>query len=160
MEKDEIINAYIRHIRSASVLNDEDLKEIISNSIEEGPERLDNIKKILYRTEKVKLTTITCAQSNKLEDNESDIRDTDTEINIYVENGCLSTDELKRLVQCIRDIEQNNTERHIKILMDTPEKTVDEMIDILGSVNPGLPHKMVMKGPKFSQNDEWTKFKK
>ncbi len=158
MDKEEIIDAYIRHIRSASVLNDEDLKKIISEAIEIDPERLDNLKKILYQTKKIKLTTITCAQSNKLEDNESDIRDTDTEINIYVENGCLSTDELKGLVQCIRDIEQNNTERHIKILMDTPEKSVDEMKDVIGSVSPGFPYKAIMKGSKLSQNDEWTKF--
>ena len=83
---------------------------------------------------------------------------TGCEINIYSENGCLSTDELKKLTQCIREIEQNNTDRLIKIWMDTPEKTVEEMKDVINSVNPGFPYKMILKGPKLTQDDDCTKF--
>ena len=79
-----------------------------------------------------------------------------TEINIYVENGYLSIDELKKLTQCIREIEQNDTNRLIKIWMDTPEKTVKEMEDVIESVKPGFPHKMVIKGPKLG--DDWEQF--
>jgi lipoate synthase len=49
------------------------------------------------------------------------------EINISVDNDTLSEDELKKLVQCIREIEQNKPERHINIFIDAPEKTMKEM---------------------------------
>ncbi len=43
--------------------------------------------------------------------------------------------------------------------MDTPEKTVKEMEDVIGSVNPGFSHKMVLKGPRLAKNDDdWRKF--
>ena len=72
---------------------------------------------------------INCQTTEFKEDKEEfDFRSTGT---IYVENGCLSTDELKKLTQCIREIEQNDTKRLIKIWMDTPEKTVKEIEDVL-----------------------------
>ncbi len=67
-----------------------------------------------------------------------------TEINIKTENGDLTTDELKKFVQCIRDIEQNMPERHIQVLMNTPEKTVKEMEDVTSSVTPELPFKVII----------------
>lgn len=157
MDKDDIIKDYIRHLRNMAILTDEDLTNIVCKWIEKDPENLDLIKKILYDKEKIKLTTLTFAQSTKSKE-EFDFRPTGTEINIYVENGCLSTDELKKLTQCIREIEQNNTERLFKIWMDTPEKTVEEMKDVIGSARPGFPHMVVLKGPKLSKEDDCTKF--
>jgi len=166
IDKEEIIGAYIKYIRSLSALDDRTLTNIICKAIEKDPEQLDIFERLLFNKEKIKLSTLTYAQSvefkeDKEDKEEFDFGPTGTEINIYVENGCLSTDELKKLTQCIREIEQNNTERLIKIWMDTPEKTVEEMKDVIGSVKPGFPHNMVLKGPRLSnnsENDDWTKF--
>lgn len=68
-----------------------------------------------------------------------------TKINISIENDTLSVDELKKIVQCIREIEQNKPERHISVLMDTPEKTVKEMEDVIDSAHPGFPFKAVIE---------------
>lgn len=160
MDKEEIIDAYIKYIKSLSTLDNRTLKNIIGKAIEKDPEQLDIFERLLFKKEKIKLSTLTYVQSTEFKE-EFDFRPTGTEINIYVENGCLSTDELKKLTQCIREIEQNNTDRLIKIWMDTPEKTVKEMEDVIGSVKPGFPHKMVLKGPRLSENsenDDWTKF--
>lgn len=142
MNKDDIIRDYINHLRNIAILSDEDLIKIVNRWVETDPENLDVLKKILYDKERTKLTTLTFAESSKFKDDDSNFKDTGTEINIYVENGCLSTDELKKLTQCIREIEQNNTERLIKIWMDTPEKTAEEMEDVM----------VVLKGPKPTEN--------
>jgi len=68
-----------------------------------------------------------------------------TNVTITVENDTLSAKELNKLVQCIREIEQNKTERHINVLMDTPEKTVKEMEEILDCINPVFPFKTVIE---------------
>lgn len=150
MDKEEIIDAYMKYIRSLSTLDDRSLTNIIDKVIEK--EQLDIFERLLFKKEKIKLSTLTYAQSTEFKD-EFDFRSTGTEINIYVENGCLSTDELKKLTQCIREIEQNNTDRLIKIWMDTPEKTVKEMEDVIGSVKPEFPHKMILKGPRLSNSE-------
>lgn len=160
MDKEEIIDAYIKYIKSLSTLDNRTLKNIIGNAIEKDPEQLDIFERLLFKKEKIHPTTLTFVQSTEFKE-EFDFIPTETEINIYVENGCLSADELKKLTQCIREIEQNNTERLIKIWMDTPEKTVKEMEDVIDSVKPEFPHKMVLKGPRLSENsenDDWTKF--
>lgn len=64
-------------------------------------------------------------------------------ININVENGTLSNEELKKLVQCIRDIEQNNPVRTIYIWIDAPDKKIEEMKELIDSVKPGFSHKAV-----------------
>ena len=130
MNKDDIIKDYIRHLRDMTILSDEDLTKIMDKWVETDPENLAVIKKILYDKEKTKLTILAFAESSKFKEYDSDFKDTGTEINICVENGCLSVDEYKKLTQCIREIEQNNTERLIKIWMDTPEKTIEEMEDV------------------------------
>ena len=157
MDKEEIKDAYMAYIRSINTLDDRSLRDIISKVIEKDPEQLDMFERFLFKKEKINQTTLTFAQSTKFKE-EFDFKPIGTEINIYVENGCLSTEELKKLTQCIREIEQNNTERFIKIWMDTPEKTVKEMEEVIGSVKPGFPHKMVIKGPRLNEVDDWTKF--
>lgn len=67
-----------------------------------------------------------------------------TEINIKTENGDLTVDELKKFVQCIRDIEQNVPTRHIQVLMNVPEKTVKEMEDVTSSITPGFPFNIII----------------
>lgn len=66
------------------------------------------------------------------------------EINISIENDRLSEEELKKLVQCIRDIEQNKPERHIDIFVNSPDSTVEEMKRIISSVDPGFPFVKVL----------------
>ena len=154
MDKEEIIDAYIDYLKNICTMSDNSLREIINRVIEKDPEQLNIIERLLFKTEKINQTTLTFLQSKKFKE-EFDIKLVGTEINIYIENGCLSTDELKKLTQCIREIEQNDTSRLIKIWMDTPEKTIKEMEDILGSVEPGFPHKMVIKGPRLHEGDDF-----
>lgn len=59
--------------------------------------------------------------------------------------GSFKVDELKKLTQCIRDIEQNDKLRHINVFMNLPDKTVKEIEDINNSLEPGLPFKAVLK---------------
>lgn len=145
MDKDDIIKDYIAHLRNIAILSDEDLTKIVDRWVEIDTNNF--LKEILYDKEITRFTTLTFAESSKFKDDDSNFKDTGTEICIYVENGCLSTDELKKLAQCIREIGQNNTDRHIKILIDTPEKTIGEMEDIINSVNPEFLYKTVVKGP-------------
>lgn len=74
-----------------------------------------------------------------------------TEIHIKTTNGDLTTDELKMFVQCIRDIEQNMPERHIQVLMNTPDKTVKEMEEVNSSVTPELPFKVIIDLKKTNE---------
>lgn len=152
MDKDEIIKDYIKHLRDMAILNDDDLIKIMNKWVDINQEYLDILQKIIYDKEKIKFTTLTFAQSAKFKE-ELDFRPSGTEINIYVENGYLSADELKKLTQCVREIEQNDTERLFKIWMNTPEKTVEEMKDIMNSVEPGFPHKMIIKSPRPNRED-------
>lgn len=68
-----------------------------------------------------------------------------TKIIISVRNDILSVDELKKLAQCIREIEQNNPSRHIDMLIDVPEKTVKELEEVMNSVNPEFPFKKTIR---------------
>lgn len=68
----------------------------------------------------------------------------DTKINITVENGTLSIEELKKLLQCIREIEQKDPKRLFKIWIEPPDKTVKEMEEALSSVEPGFPFKTII----------------
>lgn len=69
----------------------------------------------------------------------------ETRINILVERDTLSIEEIKKLVQCIREIEQNKPERVIRVWIDTPEKTVKEMEEMLSSIKPEIPNKIVIE---------------
>ena len=151
MDKEEIINAYINYIKSIGTLDDSSLREIINKEIEKDPEQYNILNRLLFKKEKMDQTTYTFTGKFK---EEFDFKPIGTEINIYVGNGCLSADELKKLTQCIREIEQNDTNRLTKIWMDTPEKTIKEMEDIIDSVKPGFPHKMVIKSPRLKQDDD------
>ncbi len=71
-----------------------------------------------------------------------------TKITILVANGTLSVEELTKIAQDIRDIEQNNPRRFITVLFDTPNRTVEEMKKIMDSVKPGMPMKTVIKFEK------------
>lgn len=128
MNEDDIIKDYIRHLRDMAILSDEDLAKIMNKWVETDPENLDVIKKILYDKEKIKLTVLAFAESSKFKDNESAFKDNGTEINICIENGCLSADEFKKMAQCVREIEQNNTERLIKIWIDMPENAIQSQV--------------------------------
>lgn len=71
-----------------------------------------------------------------------------TGIEIFIEHESLSVEELKKLMQCLREIEQNKPQRTIYILFHTPEKTVKEMEGIFDSIKPVLPHKLVIEFKK------------
>lgn len=66
-------------------------------------------------------------------------------INISIDNDTLSEDELQKLVQCIREIEQNRPERHIDIWIDSPEKTMTEVKRVISSIKPEFPYIKVIE---------------
>lgn len=53
-------------------------------------------------------------------------------------DGEFSIEELKKLAQCIRDIEQNDIKRQINVFMNMPGKTVKQMEEVNDSVKPGF----------------------
>lgn len=70
-----------------------------------------------------------------------------TEIIQISTKDSFTVEELKKLTQCIRDIEQNDTARHINVFMNLPDKTMKQLDEINNSVKPGLPfnYKAVLK---------------
>ena len=76
---------------------------------------------------------------------ENDSNKDGNQIIIIVENGSLSTGELNKLIQCIREIEQHDKDRIINILLDTPDKTIEEMKSLISSVKPGFPYMTIIK---------------
>lgn len=60
-------------------------------------------------------------------------------------DGTLSNEELKKLLQCIRDIEQNNPMRTIYIWIDALEKKLEELKEVIDSIEPSFAHKLVFK---------------
>lgn len=71
-----------------------------------------------------------------------------SKITIVVANGTLSVEELTKIAQDIRDIEQNNPRRFVTVLFDVPDRTVEELKKIMDSVKPGMPHKTVIEFEK------------
>ena len=60
-------------------------------------------------------------------------------INISFDSNTLSEEELKKLVKCIRDIEKNKPIRNIKIRIDSQEKIIENIEDIMLTVRSNLP---------------------
>lgn len=69
-------------------------------------------------------------------------------INISVDNDSFSEDELKKLVQCIREIEQNRPERHIDMWIDSSEKSMEEFKRVISSVRPEFPYMKIIEFEK------------
>lgn len=67
------------------------------------------------------------------------------EINISIDGDTLSEDELKKLMRCIREIEQNKPERHMNILIDSPERTIEDAKELISSIKPELPYVRVIE---------------
>lgn len=65
-------------------------------------------------------------------------------INISTDDT-LSNEEIEKLLQTVRDIEQNKPNRHISVWIDAPDKSVKEMKDMMNSVGPALPYKTVIE---------------
>ena len=65
-------------------------------------------------------------------------------INISFDSNTLSEEELKKLVKCIRDIEKNKPIRNIKIRIDSQEKIIENIEDIMLTVRSNLPNMRVL----------------
>ena len=74
-----------------------------------------------------------------------------SKITIIVANGTLSVDELTKIAQDIREIEQNNPRRFVTVLFDVPDRTVEEMKKIMDSIKPIMPFKTVIE---FGKKDK------
>lgn len=67
------------------------------------------------------------------------------EINISIDNDSLSEDELKKLMNCIREIEQNRPDRHMNIFIYSPERTMEDAKALISSIKPELPYVRVVE---------------
>ncbi len=77
-----------------------------------------------------------------------------TKIIILVANDTLSVEELTKIAQDIRDIEQNNPKRFVHVLFDAPDRTVEEMKKVMDSVRPEMPFKTVIEYGKKDKRKE------
>ncbi len=77
-----------------------------------------------------------------------------TEIIKISTEGSFSLDELKSLLQCIRDIEQNDKKRHIDVFINCPEKTMVNIDEINDSVDPQLPYRINVPIQEWSKMRE------
>ncbi len=77
-----------------------------------------------------------------------------TKITILVANDTLSVEELTKIAQDIRDIEQNNPKRFVQVLFDAPDRTVEEMKKVIDSVRPEMPFKTVIKYGKKDKREK------
>ncbi len=66
------------------------------------------------------------------------------DIKISVENDSFSLGEIEKLIQCIREIEQNNPKRHVEIFLDCPEMTIEDMKRVIQSTKPGFPYMKII----------------
>lgn len=66
-------------------------------------------------------------------------------ISISTDNDTFSVDEIKKLVQCVREIEQNRPERHIDMWIDSPEKTMKDITEVINSIRPEFPYTKVIE---------------
>lgn len=74
-------------------------------------------------------------------------------INISIDNDTFSEEELEKLLQCIREIEQNRPKRHIDIWIDSPEKSMKEIKRVISSVKPEFPYLKVIEFGKEEKGD-------
>lgn len=97
MDKEEIIENYIRYMKIATRLDDEDLKRTINEMIEESPELLEKIEALLCEKER-----ITSSEKEKNEKNE-----TDTVIDIFSDiNEALP---LENVISELKELGYSNT---------------------------------------------------
>ena len=66
-------------------------------------------------------------------------------IQIAIKKGNLKPDELAKLLQCVREIEQKDPTRHLDIWINAPSMTVNELNGALDSITPSLRYRAVLK---------------
>lgn len=65
---------------------------------------------------------------------------------ISIKSDYLTPEELRGLLQVIRTAEQRFfPDKAILILVDAPDMKVQEVTDLLASLNPPLPHQLVLR---------------
>lgn len=52
--------------------------------------------------------------------------------------GAFSNEEVKKLLQCLKDIEQNDRSRLISVFMNLGAKRSKELEEVIGSIEPGI----------------------
>jgi len=68
-------------------------------------------------------------------------------ISIRTLDGELTREELLKLLQCVRDIEQQNPARTIIVSIDAPTFKASELNRVLDSLKPPLRHRWELKKP-------------
>lgn len=67
-------------------------------------------------------------------------------VKLTVESNELTKEDLKSLLQAIRDCEQSTfPDKKISILADVPELTTDETVEVLKSIEPRYKYGAVMR---------------
>lgn len=68
--------------------------------------------------------------------------------------GPFNRDELREMLQALRDIEQRDTSRHFSMFGNFEELTTSEVLDVLASVKPPYPSGVIAQRPAGAIFDE------
>ncbi len=66
-------------------------------------------------------------------------------IRIETKGGEFTKEELKELLQCIRDLERREPARAVMVFIDAPAYKEGEMLEVLRSIEPPMPHVQIFK---------------
>lgn len=64
---------------------------------------------------------------------------------IETREGEFTREELRELLQRIRDLEQREPARTVMVLVDAPAYKEEEMLEILRSIEPPMPNVHILK---------------
>ena len=64
---------------------------------------------------------------------------------IETKGGEFTKEELRELLQCIRDLERREPARTVMVFVDAPAYKEEEMLEVLRSIEPPMPHVQIFK---------------
>lgn len=107
IDREEIIEKYIEHVRNISELDDDEIESVINDAIEEDEEVLDVLQKFLVKREKIREKVVTLdIDTNAQEESEEDqCKDDDNKEDIkdiigifeYIDDALLLEDIIQEL---------------------------------------------------------------
>lgn len=63
---------------------------------------------------------------------------------IWIE-GEFAKEELRELLQRVRDLERREPDRTVMVFVDAPSYKEEEILEIMRSIEPPMPHETVFK---------------
>jgi len=66
--------------------------------------------------------------------------------------GELSKEELLKILQCVREVEQSQPNRPIAVYVKVNYMTKDELTEVLGSIKPAMSQVYDAEGPQWAES--------